>query len=87
MTLTAEFIPQILNVSIDTSKMGAVINPPIVKEYVNAEAYMGEYEVTPSDETQILYTENKRMISVVTINPIPNNYGKIEMKGAVLTVS
>ena len=32
--------------------------------------YMGEYEVTPSTEMQILPTADKRMIRDVTVNPV-----------------
>lgn len=53
----------------------------------SAEPYEGEYEVTPSLETQTLLTENKRMIRNVVINPIPSNYGLITWNGAILTVS
>lgn len=49
--------------------------------------YTGEYEVTPTEETQVLLTLNKNMTQNVTINPIPSNYGKITWNGAVLTVS
>lgn len=49
--------------------------------------YTGEYEITPTEETQILQTE--RLISAhnFVINPIPSNYGLITWNGATLTVS
>ena len=50
-------------------------------------AYEGEYTVTPSQETQILQTEDLRMTANVTINPIPSNYGLITWNGSFLTVS
>ena len=49
--------------------------------------YTGEYEVTPTQETQTLLTKNKRMTHNVVINPIPEYYGLITWDGAVLTVS
>ena len=49
--------------------------------------YTGEYEVTPSSETQILRTDGKTMGRDVVINPVPNNYGLITWNGATLTVS
>lgn len=51
------------------------------------EEYKGEYEVTPTLETQILQTENLTMSGNVVINPIPSNYGLITWNGTVLTVS
>ena len=49
--------------------------------------YQGDYEVTPSGETQFLDTANKVLTQAVTINPIPSNYGLITWNGSVLTVS
>lgn len=49
--------------------------------------YTGEYEVTPTQETQILETKRKRMVRNVTVNPIPEYYGLITWDGSVLTVS
>ena len=37
-------------------------------------AYTGSTTVTPSKSTQTLYTNNKRLNSDITINPIPSNY-------------
>ena len=50
-------------------------------------AYQGEYEVTPSQETQILSTRGLSMDRDVTINPIPNYYGLITWDGSTITVS
>lgn len=49
--------------------------------------YEGAYEVTPTQETQVLQTENLAMTRNVVINPIPSNYGLITWNGSVLTVS
>lgn len=49
--------------------------------------YTGEYEVTPSEETQTLLTVGKNMTRNVTVHPIPSNYGMITWNGSVLTVS
>ena len=50
-------------------------------------SYEGEYEVTPSEETQTLATDSLYMRSNITINPIPSNYGLITWNGSTLTVS
>jgi len=49
--------------------------------------YDGAYEVTPTEDTQILETHGKIMAHDVQVNPIPNNYGLITWNGSVLTVS
>lgn len=50
-------------------------------------SYEGDYEVTPSGETQILETDQLYMQGDITINPIPSNYGLITWNGSTLTVS
>ena len=50
-------------------------------------AYSDTYEVTPSAETQTLYTGGLMMSRNVIINPIPSNYGLITWNGNKLTVS
>lgn len=86
--LTAVFRPpHPVSVEIDAAHMVVTFGTPVVTEYVDVQTYTGEYEVTPSAETQMLDTTGKRMAHDVVIAPIPNNYGKITWNGAVLTVS
>ena len=88
MKLTAVFKPpQAVSVSVNADTMGVTLGTPVVKEYVDVQTYTGEYEVTPSAETQTLNTEGFRLTRNVTVNPIPQNYGLITYNGAVLTVS
>lgn len=49
--------------------------------------YHGEYEITPSADTQTMQTMNKRLSQNIIIKPIPNNYGLIGWDGSVLTVT
>lgn len=87
MKLTAVFKPtQVISVSVNADTMGVTLDTPVVKEYVDVQTYTGEYEVTPSAETQTLNTEGLRLTRNVTVNPIPQNYGLITYNGAVLTV-
>ena len=51
------------------------------------DVYDGDYEVTPSAETQTLSTKNRTMVNDITINPIPSNYGLITWNGSTITVS
>lgn len=53
----------------------------------DAPIYTGAVEVTPTEQQQILETADKLMLSNVTINPIPSNYGLITWNGSTLTVS
>ena len=87
MKLTATFRPQAVTISVDKVNMGVILGTPVVKEYVDVQTYTGEYEVTPSAETQTLDTAGLRLTRPVTVNPIPQNYGLITWNGAFLTVS
>lgn len=88
MKLTAVFKPpQAVSVSANADTLGVALGTPVVKEYVDVQTYTGEYEVTPSSETQTLNTDGLRLTRNVTVNPIPQNYGLITYNGAVLTVS
>lgn len=49
--------------------------------------YEGSYEVTPSEEEQILNTKNKFLNNDITVHKIPSNYGKITWTGYNLIVS
>ena len=51
------------------------------------EPYEGPYEVTPTQETQVLRTAQKVSSRNIVVNPIPSNYGLITWDGSVLTVS
>jgi len=78
--------PPIIAVSvIMPSVIGVDVGTPLVP--YPAPEYSGAYEVTPSQETQILETAGLKMTDNVTVNPIPSNYGLITWNGAALTVS
>ena len=71
-----------LNIPVD-GEAGTVIK---VSDYVYP-IYGGQTEVTPTQETQVLQTTNRTVVSNIIINPIPSNYGKITWNGSTLTVS
>ena len=48
--------------------------------------YTGEHEVTPSEEEQVLHTRNRAVLTDITVNPIPSNYGRIAWTGTALRV-
>lgn len=72
--ITGEFVTEKVSLSGDI-KTGA---PP---------SYVGEYEITPSEQTQLIPIEGKVAKENITINPIPSNYGLITWDGNTLTVS
>ena len=39
--------------------------------------YTGDYEITPTEETQVLQTHGRILTKNITINPIPTDYGKV----------
>lgn len=66
---------------------GRISGQLTVPQYVLPPAYGGTYEVTPSQETQILETDALYMRGNITINPIPHNYGLITYDGSGIRVS
>lgn len=57
------------------------------KIIIGADPYDGPYEVTPSAETQVLHTADRRTTENIVVNPIPKNYGLITYNGYEITVS
>lgn len=49
--------------------------------------YHGEYDITPSDEEQVLDTKGKILFDDITVAAIPSNYGKITWDGHSIRVS
>lgn len=58
----------------------------VIKNY-DTLPYTGEYEYTPTEDTQTVNINGLRATRNIIINPIPSNYGKISWNGSVLTVS
>lgn len=75
-----------LSVIFEPQKLNVEIANPIIKEYINVEPYMGNYTVTPTEETQVLPTCTKQMIKDLIVEPIPLNYGKITWNGRIITI-
>lgn len=48
--------------------------------------YSGEYEFTPSRDSQEVYIAGLTAKENIVINPIPSNYGRIEYDGSSLYV-
>lgn len=62
------------------------LGDPVVKSDTLPE-YEGPYSVIPTTVEQILHTKNKTLTDVITVAPIPQNYGLITWNGSVITVS
>ena len=64
------------------------MNLALSDPYINGgRPYEGEYEVTPTQQTQVLETAGRILSQNVTINPIPSYYGLITWDGSKLKVS
>ena len=50
-------------------------------------AYDGSYNITPSQNEQLLNTKNKMLTENIIVSAIPSNYGLITWNGSTLTVS
>lgn len=50
------------------------------------EVYTGETEITPTDETQTLYTAGLMVPANIVVKPIPSNYGKVSYNGSFIFI-
>lgn len=53
---------------------------------VDYPTYEGASEFTPSETAQVISTAGSVVLSDLTIQPIPSNYGRIERRGAAVIV-
>lgn len=74
-----------MGVKSPSSKASMGVAAPIVVGLLPE--YEGSYEVTPTEDTQILNTKDKQTRENIVINPIPQNYGLITYNGSTITVS
>lgn len=56
-------------------------------QVLNIPPYRGAYTFTPSEQAQTIEIAGKMATENITINPIPQTWGRITWNGAVLTVS
>jgi hypothetical protein len=75
-SFTATFTPQ----TEMTAEFGEYIEVPV------ADYYAGDYEITPTDQTQLIDCGGLVSLRDFVIRPIPSNYGRITWDGSVLTV-
>ena len=91
VTVTAEFTKNIVSVEASfarrTIEADANITTKVEHYHSQYPDYEGETTFTPSVEMQTIPTAHTVLLSDITINPIPSNYGLITWNGATLTVS
>lgn len=84
-------VPMEVSVSNVSYDMEVDVNQPIEMgidfEVVMSTPFEGEYEYTPSEQTQTIEISGKKAMENIVINPIPSNYGLITWDGNTLTVS
>lgn len=83
--MSAEVRPAQIEIEIKTPAIVAGVGAQVARGDIDV--YNGGYEVTPSQETQVLQTRGHAMQQNVVVNPIPSYYGRISYNGAILTVS
>lgn len=54
---------------------------------IGADLYDGQYEWTPSTESQTIPINGLQATADIVIQPIPNNYGLVTYNGSTITVS
>ena len=83
VTVSAVNIP----VSVASGPVGLSVGIGAAYQMRTGEIYHGEYEFTPSQETQTVLTKDKTLLEDIIIHPIPQNYGLVTWNGSILTVS
>lgn len=76
-----------LPVGVGASAVGFAAQVATAYAMREGDIYDGEYVFTPSDAVQTVHTAEKTLLQDITINPIPNNYGRITYNGAIITVT
>ena len=74
-------------VSVSANEIGVSMSLGVAFAMYEGETYQGEYEFTPTTETQTVQTANKMLLENITINPIPSDWGHISWNGSVLTIT
>lgn len=91
VTVTAEFSSNIIETTASISnnqiEVEAWLTTNVTHYHSEYPNYEGETTFTPSAEMQTIPTAHTVLLSDITINPIPSNYGLITWNGATLTVS
>ena len=93
-----EFIPILIDAEItddsitldcDISVSEMVLEADIGVAYVMSvlPIYDGPAVIIPTEDDQIIATEGKHVLSNITVEKIPSNYGRVTWNGSYLTIS
>lgn len=74
MKLSIEYKQPRVEVGFTAPSLGVSTGTPVARDYVEHPAYDGPYSVTPSESTQTLSTNGKRMTDDVAVGAIPDDY-------------
>lgn len=58
----------------------------VVGNVSDVPSYDGDYEFSPGEESQTVFTGGYFLAKDITINPIPSNYGRIAWDGNTIRV-
>lgn len=74
MKLSIEYKQPRVEVGFTAPSLGVSTGTPVARDYVERPAYDGPYSATPSESTQTLSTNGKRMTDDVSVGAIPDDY-------------
>lgn len=91
VTVTAEFSSNIIEATAtimqNMVEADASLTTNVTHYHSEYPDYEGETTFTPSQETQIIPTRHTVLLSDITINPIPSNYGRITYSGGIISIT
>lgn len=91
VTVTAVFSSNIINATAtimqNMVEADASLTTNITHYHSEYPDYEGEITFTPTQETQIIPTRYTVLLSDITINPIPSNYGRITYSGGIISIT
>lgn len=86
-TLTGELASGATLIEGELSAVLGLSGEMTTAEHLLYPTYDGEYEITPTQQTQTIPINGLLAADDITVNPIPSNYGLITWDGSTLTVS
>lgn len=91
VTVTAEFTKNIISVEASftgrTIEADSELTTNVTHYHSEYPDYEGETTFTPSAEMQTIPTAHTVLLSDITINPIPSNYGRITYSGGIISIT
>lgn len=76
-----------VSVAIERKRQISVEMEDVTVNHNRIPTYTGTYEVTPTQERQVLPTAGKRLDNDIVVESIPENYGLITWNGSFIRVS